>query len=141
VTVASTWEWRYLRGALLALAAVLALQVGGWLAYRAVHERTPPLELTVRCLTREKLLELGPATGDPIAASAGEGWVATRIEGNGVHIAIAGSGSEAERIVELYQMVGGTLAGKLERRGRVVYLWEGVSSPTQRQTVYDCHYE
>lgn len=141
MTVASPWEWRYLRGALLALAVVLALQVGGWLVYRAVHQRTPPLELTVRCLTREKLLELGPATGDPIAASAREGWVATRIEGNGVHIAIAGSGPEAERIMELYQMVGGTLAGKLERRGRVVYLWEGVSSPTQRQTVYDCRYE
>lgn len=135
------WEWRYLRRALVALAALVVLQIAGWLVYRSVHEETPPLELTVRCLTREKLLELGPTTGDPIAASAGEGWVATRVEGNGVHAAIARSTSEAERIVELYQSVAGELAGKLERRGKVVYLWEGVASPTQRQTMYDCHYD
>jgi hypothetical protein len=141
MSVAAGWEWRYLRGALLALVVFLLLEVVGWLVYRAVHEETPPLELTVRCLTREKLLELGPATADPIAASASRGWLATRVEGNGVHVAIARSGSEAERIVELYETVAGDLAGKLERRGRVVYLWEGVSTPTQRQTMYDCHYE
>jgi hypothetical protein len=135
------WEWRYLSRALVALAALLLLQIAGWLVYRSVHEETPPLELTVRCLTREKLLELGPATGDPIAASAGGGWIATRVEGNGVHVAIARSTSEADRIVELYQTVAGELAGKLERRGKVVYLWEGVASPTQRQTMYDCHYD
>ena len=63
----SAWEWRYLRGALAALAVVIALQVAGWLVYRVVHEETPPLQETVRCLTREKLLELTTAT-DPIAA-------------------------------------------------------------------------
>ena len=136
----STWEWRYLRGAFAALAAVIALQIVGWLVYRVVHEETPPLQETVRCLTREKLLELTAAT-DPIAASARGGWVATRVEGNGVHAAIAGSTDEAERLVELYQSVAGDLTGKLERRGKVVYIWEGVSTPTQRQTMYDCHYD
>jgi hypothetical protein len=134
------WEWPYLRGALIALGALLVLQVAGWLVYRVVHEETPPLQETIRCLTREKLLELTAET-DPIAATAERGWVATRVEGNGVHVAIAGSTDEAERIVDLYRSVAGELEGRLERRGEVVYLWEAVSTPTQRQTMYDCHYD
>jgi hypothetical protein len=140
MSAVADWEWRYLRGALVAVAALVTLQIGGWLVYRVVHEETPPLSETIRCLTREKLLELTPAT-DPIAASARDGWVATRVEGNGVHVAIARSTSEAERLVDLYRSVAGELEGRLERRGKVVYLWEGVSSPTQRQTMYDCHYD
>lgn len=140
MSAAAGWEWPYLRGALVAVAALVALQLGGWLVYRVVHEETPPLAETIRCLTREKLLEL-TATTDPIAASARGGWVATRVEGNGVHVAIARSTSEAERLVDLYRSVAGELIGRLERRGKVVYLWEGVSTPTQRQTMYDCHYD
>jgi hypothetical protein len=140
MTAVGDWEWRYLRAAFLALAAIVALQIAGWLVYRVVHEETPPLRETIRCLTREKLLVLDPAT-DPIAASARAGWLATRVEGNGVHVAIARSTSEAERLVDLYRSVAGELAGKLERRGKVVYIWEGVSTPTQRQTMYDCHYD
>jgi hypothetical protein len=140
MTTFADWEWRYLRGALVAVVALVALQIGGWLVYRVVHEETPPLGETIRCLTREKLLELTPAT-DPIAASARGGWVATRVEGNGVHAAIARSTSEAERLVDLYRSVAGELTGRLERRGKVVYIWEGVSTPTQRQTMYDCHYD
>ena len=140
MSAVSAWEWRYLRGSLAVLAAVVALQIAGWLVYRVVHEETPPLQETVRCLTREKVLELTTAT-DLIAASARGGWVATRVEGNGVHVAIARSTGEAERLVELYQSVAGDLTGKLERRGKVVYIWEGVSTPTQRQTMYDCHYD
>jgi hypothetical protein len=140
MTAFADWEWRYLRGALVAVVALVALQIGGWLVYRVVHEETPPLSETIRCLTREKLLELTLAT-DPIAASARGGWVATRVEGNGVHAAIARSTSEAERLVDLYRSVAGELTGRLERRGKVVYIWEGVSTPTQRQTMYDCHYD
>ena len=140
MSAVADWEWRYLRWALVAVAAIVALQIGGSLVYGVVHEETPPLAETIRCLTREKLLELTTAT-DPIAASAGRGWVATRVEGNGVHAAIARSTSEAERLVDLYRSVAGELVGRLERRGKVVYLWEGVSTPTQRQTMYDCHYD
>jgi hypothetical protein len=135
------WEWRYLRWALVAIAALLAFEVTGWLVYRAVHEETPPLELTVRCLTREKMLEVQAVTDDPIAQSASRGALATRVEGNGVHVSIAGSNSEAERLGGYYTDVAGDLAGKLEQRGKVVYLWEGVATPTQRQTMYDCFYE
>ncbi len=141
MSAVADWEWRYLRVAFLAVAALLLLEIAGWLVYRVVHEETPPIELTVRCLTREKRLKIGPATDDPIAASARGGWVATRVEGNGVHVAIARSGSEAERLLGYYQDVAGDLAGRLERRGKVVYVWEGVATPTQRQTMYDCFYE
>jgi hypothetical protein len=135
------WEWRYLRGALVGVAVFLCVEIVGWQVYEAVHEETAPFDETVRCLTREKLLVLDESAADPIAASAGGGWLATRVEGNGVHVAIARSGSEAERLVELYGTVAGDLEGRIERRGRVVYLWEGVSTPTQRQTMYDCHYD
>jgi hypothetical protein len=141
VSAAAGWEWRYLRGALVGLAAFLLLEIVGWQVYLAVHDETPPLEETVRCLTREKLLELEPASRDPIAATARRGWIATRVEGNGVHLAIAGSESEAREIVLLYRRVSSKLARRLERRSRVVYLWEGDSTSTQRQTLYDCHYE
>jgi hypothetical protein len=120
---------------------LLILEVSGWLVYRAVHEETPPLELTVRCLTREKLLDVRPATDDPIAESASRGAIATRVEGLGVHVAIARSESEAERLAGYYESVASELEGRLEQRGKVVYLWEGVASPTQRQTMYDCFYE
>jgi hypothetical protein len=139
-TAIADWEWKYLRGAFVTVLAIIVLQIGGWLVYRVVHEETPPLAETIRCLTREKLLELTPAT-DPIAASAKGGWVATRVEGNGVHVAIARSTSEGERLVDLYRSVAGELTGRLELRGKVVYLWEGVSTPTQRQAMYDCHYD
>jgi hypothetical protein len=139
-TAIADWEWKYLRGAFVAVVAIIVLQIAGWLVYRAVHEETPPLAETIRCLTREKLLELVPAT-DPIAASARGGWVATRVEGNGVHVAIARSTSEGERLMDLYRSVAGALTGRLELRGKVVYLWEAVSTPTQQQAMYDCHYD
>lgn len=140
MTAIPSWEWTYLRGAFLALASVLLLQVAGWLVYEAVHEETPPLELTVRCLTREKLLEVQP-TNDPIAQSAREGSIGTRVEGNGVHVAIAASGSEADMLVEYYTSVAGDLMERLEKRGKVVYVWEGIPTPTQRQIMYDCFYD
>jgi hypothetical protein len=134
-------EWPYLRGASAFVAVVLAVELVGWLVYREVHATTPPLERTTRCLTREKLLAVGPPRGDPIAASASRGALATRVEGNGVHVAFAGSEAEAERLVASYHAIAGSLRGRLERRGTVVYLWEGPATPTARQTMYDCFYE
>ena len=65
-------EWPYLRGALVALLVIVAVELGGWLVYRSVHHGTPPYVLTVRCLTREKHLEVRSASDDPIAKSARE---------------------------------------------------------------------
>jgi hypothetical protein len=142
MTTIVAYEWRYLRAAAVVVAGLLMLELAGWLVYREVHVETPPLELTTRCLTREKLLDVSPIRDDPIAASANHGALATRVEGNGVHVAIAGSVSEAERLVENYRSIAGELlTGRLERRGKVVYLWEGGATQTARQTMYDCFYD
>ena len=55
--------------------------------------------------------------------------------------AIARSDSEASRIAESYRLVGGALTGRLEQRGKIVYLWDAAASPTARQTMYDCFYD
>ena len=141
MSAAAESEWPYLRGALVALLAIVAVELGGWLVYRSVHHGTPPYVLTVRCLTREKHLEVRSASDDPSAKSARGGALATRVEGNGVHVAIARSESEASRIAESYRLVGGALTGRLEQRGKIVYLWDAAASPTARQTMYDCFYD
>jgi len=87
----------------------------------------------------------GRAGGDdPIASSARGGALATRVEGNGVHVAIAKSDSEAAELADTYRRTAGRrIQLRLEVRGRVVYVWEQPRepSPTQRQTMYDCWYE
>ena len=62
------------------------------------------------------------------------------MEGNGVHVSIAGSDDEAAELVRRYRAVAGRLEGRLEQRGRYVYLWEGVATSWSRQTMFDCEY-
>jgi hypothetical protein len=133
-------EWPFLRAGLVAAAALAAVWLLGWGIYELVHEDPTRLELTTRCLTQEQFLPVTGVGNDPIAASASGGSLATRVEGNGVHLSIAGSDEEAEKIVRSYHAVAGPLTGRLERRGRYVYVWEGVASPTQRQAMFDCEY-
>jgi hypothetical protein len=137
-------EWRYLRAACLVAAAIVLAQVGGWLVYRSVHHGPTPLELTEKCLRREKLLTIESTSGDPIAESARGGALATRVEGNGVHVAIATSDTEAAELANEYlRTAGRQIDLRLDVRGRVVYVWEAPQRPTasQRQTMYDCWYE
>lgn len=133
-------EWPGMRVGLLAATALVALAFVSWGAEAAVKDEPSRFALTKRCLQAEKLLEVDPPTRDPIAALARNGALATRVQGNGVHILLAGSQSEARRLADAYARIGGELTGRLEIRGRLVYLWEGASTPTQRQTVYDCAY-
>jgi hypothetical protein len=131
-------EWPSLSlGLVLAAALALAVFVAGGAAALLEDEPTR-IALVEQCLRREKLLEVGPARNDPIAAEADGGALATRIEGNGLHLAIAGSEREAVRIAGLYRAVSADLAGRLEQRRFYVLLWEGASTPNQRQAVYDC---
>ena len=67
----------------------------------------------------------------------------TRVEGNGVHVAIARSEDEARELADAYLATGRKIELRLDVRGRVVYVWEAPRepSPTQRQTMYDCWYE
>ena len=63
-----------------------------------------------------------------------------KIEGNAVTILISSSDGRAQRLASEYRNVGGGPANAIDHRGHVVYVWELASSPTQRQTVYDCYY-
>jgi hypothetical protein len=143
VTEADRDEWRYLSAGFVVVLAVVVAQVAGWLVYRAVHDDPTALELTEKCLRREKLLPIEPVEGDPIAARARGGALATRVEGNGVHVAIATSQEKAAELANAYLATAGRrIELRLERRGKVVYVWELARepSPTQRQTMYDCQY-
>jgi hypothetical protein len=132
-------ESRYVGAALTVVALIASAHLLGWAVHSAVYEPhfRPPTE---RCLRSEKGLEVRPAERDPIGAAAAEGAIQLTVEGNGVHVVFASSRTEAARIVAAYERVAGPLRSRIEQRGRIVYLWEGVPSPTQRQILYDCWY-
>ena len=50
-------EWRYLRVAFAIVGCLVVAEPAGWIVYRSVHEGPTALELTERCLRREKLLQ------------------------------------------------------------------------------------
>ena len=142
--MSETADWPYVRAACVVVAVLVVAQVGGWLVYRSVHHGPTPLELTEKCLRREKLLPIESTAGDAIAASARGGSLATRVEGNGVHVLIATSDREAAELADEYRRTAGRrIDVRLDVRGRVVYVWEAPSPPTatQRQTMYDCWYD
>ena len=137
-------EWRYLQVACAVVALLVAAEFVGWLVYRSRPHGPSALERTETCLRREKLLSVEPVGDDPIASRARGGALATRVEGNGVHVAIANSDAEAAQLADAYlRTAGRRIALRLEVRGRVVYVWEQSRepTPTQRQTMYDCWYE
>lgn len=137
-------EWRYLRAACAVVVVVVAAEVVGWRVYSSTPHGPSALELTEKCLRQEKLLTIEPLEGDPIAIRARGGALATRVEGNGVHVLIAKSNDEAAELAEKYQRTAGReIELRLDVRGRVLYVWEEARepTPTQRQTVYDCWYE
>ena len=133
-------EWPSIRLGLGGAAALAVLVVVAWGIESATTDEPSRLAQTERCLTHEKLLPVGPAERDPIAATASGGALATRIDGNGVHVVVGGSAREAERLAAAYRRVSGPLTGRLEVRGVNVYVWEGVATPNQRQVLYDCKY-
>ena len=57
-------EWRYLRAACAFVAVLVVAELVGWVVYRSVHHGPTALELTEKCLRREKLLTIEslPAT-------------------------------------------------------------------------------
>jgi hypothetical protein len=136
-------EWRYLRVACALVVVLVVAQFAGWVVYRSVDHDPSALELTEKCLRREKLLPIESIGVDPIASTAHGGALATRVEGNGVQVVIATSDEEAEELATTYLMTGRKIELRLDVRGRVLYVWElpRLPSPTQRQTMYDCWYE
>ena len=133
-------EWLYLRIALAVVALGVVAIVVVWKVHDIVHPRPTGLELTVFCLMDNHGVVAVVPAGDPLADSAGRGSLKATVEGNDVTVALASSEKEAARIEGYYRSVAGDLEGRLERRGRTVYLWRFSSSPTQRQAMYDCQY-
>ena len=133
-------EWRLFVAGLAGVVALLAAATAGWAIWELTHEEPTRFERTTRCLREEKGLVLRPVGRDAIALSADDGALTTTVEGNNVTLVMAKSDDRAARIERDYRSVGEIEPGTLERRGRTVYLWERPSSPTQRQTLYDCAY-
>ncbi len=136
-------EWRYVSVAFAVVGVLVVAQLAGWLVYRSVHDEPTALELTEKCLRREKLLAVDSNRNDPIARTARGGALVTRVEQNGVQVAIASTEEEARRLAAAYLAIGRKIELRLDVRGNVVYVWEAPRkpSPTQRQTMYDCWYE
>ena len=137
-------EWPYLRAACSVVAVLVVAELAGWVVNRLANDQPTALELTERCLRREKFLPVESIGADPIARTARGGALATRVEGNGVHVLIAKSDEEAAELANSYlRTEGRNIELRVDVRGRVVYVWERpyAPSPTQRQGVYDCWYE
>ena len=138
-----TDEWRYVSVAFAAVGVLVVAQLAGWLVYRSVHHDPTALELTEQCLRREKLLTVDLARNDPIAGTARGGALVTRVEENGVQVAIATTVDEARQLAARYLATGRKIELRLDVRGNVLYVWEQPRepSPTQRQAMYDCWYQ
>jgi hypothetical protein len=132
-------EWRALRVALGVVALIMAGVLVAWKVHDARYPRPTRLAQTVACLVAKGLNPIVPA-GDPISKAAESGSLRVTVAGSEVIVALAKSGDEAGTIEHDYRAVGGDLEGRLERRGRSVFLWQGIATPTQRQTMYDCKY-
>ena len=133
-------EWVYLRAGLLAVAVLCVAALADWAVYSVVHEDPGAVAQITRCLVAERGATV-ETPRDPIAQSAELGALRTTVETNGVTIAVAKDPESAERIVAAYRRIAADLEeGRLERRGRLVYLWDRPASPTQRQALFDCEY-
>jgi hypothetical protein len=133
-------EWVYFRLALVVAGVLVIADVGAWKVHDFAYPRPTRLERTVFCLSDNKGVIAKVPAGESIADSARAGSLRTTIEGNEVTVALAKSEGEAMKLEQYYRAVGGDLTGRLERRGRSVFVWRFVSSPTQRQAMYDCQY-
>ena len=131
-------ERRAARLGLVGALVVVLAQLVVASAWSLTHDDPTLLDLTRRCLEREKGLVVEATAGDRVAASAGGGTLRTVVEGGLVTIALATSEAEAERLRAAY--AAGDPGPRLDVRGRYVALCLRPPSPTQRQVTYDCAY-
>lgn len=133
-------EWPFLRMTLLAVLALLGLQLLGTVVDKRIHPAPTALDLTAKCLRNEKRLAVDIGATDPIAKTADGGALHTRVERNGVTIVTSSSDEKAKRIAGYYATVNPGPEDVVELKGHVVYVWEFSPLLTQRQTTYDCYY-
>ncbi len=130
------------RAALLGLAGTLVLvvaQLGVASSWSLTHDDPTELELTRRCLEREKLLAVEETQGDPVAATARGGTLSTIVEGGLVTISVATSTAEVDRLLAAYADLG-EQGRRVDVYGQYVSHWLRDPSVGQRQAVYDCAY-
>jgi hypothetical protein len=118
---------------------VAVAQLGVGVAWSLGHDDPTALELTRRCLEREKGFTVDPTRDDPVAASARGGSLRTVVEGGLVTVSVATSRAEVERLRAGYGAAGDPGA-RLDVHGRYVNLWLRDPTRSQRQVTYDCAY-
>lgn len=131
-------ERRWVAIGVSVVGAVILVQVLGGLGRALVTDEPSHLELVQTCLT-ERSTPFEPVVGDPVAESAGRGAVRTTVDGNAVTVALGGSDRDAERLYDAYTSVGAAdVASRLERRRRVVLLWDRPPTAEQRAFMTLC---
>ena len=131
-------ERRWVAIGVAVVSAVILVQVLGGLGRALVADEPSHLELVQTCLT-ERSTPFESVVGDPVAESAGRGAVWTTVDGNAVTVALGGSDRDAERVYDAYTSVGAAdVASRLERRRRVVLLWDRPPTAEQRAFMTLC---
>ena len=120
-------------------ALLLCAQIVAGLVREAVSDEPSRLELVQTCLT-ERATPFEPVSGDPIAESATRGSLRTSVEGNPVTVALGESEDDAQRLYQAYVDVAprDVIATRLDRRRKVVFLWNTEPSSSQREFMYLC---
>ena len=99
-------ERRAARLGVIGALVVVVAQLGVGTAWSLGHDDLTELELTRRCLEREKGLTVEPTRGDPVAESARGGTLRTVVEGGLVTVSVATSQAEVERLRAGYVAAG-----------------------------------
>jgi len=121
------------------VASLLGVQVVAGVTREALSDQPTVLELIQTCLT-ERNTAFEQVVGDFIALSAARGALRATVEGNRVTVALGGSEKDAERIYDDYTAVTtpDVVKALLERRRKVVLLWEREPTASQREFMYLC---
>lgn len=132
-------ERRWVIAGLVAVTGVLVAQIVAGVVREALSDAPSHLELVGTCLT-ERATPFEPVADDPIARSAKRGSLRTTVEGNSVTVALGDSEDDAERLYEAYAAVApaDVVETRLDRRRKVVFLWEREPTAAQREFMYLC---
>jgi hypothetical protein len=119
--------------------SLLFVQVAAGVLRGVVSDEPSFLERVQTCLI-ERETPFEPVDDDPIAASAGRGALRTTVDGNAVTVALGRSEDDAERVYDAYAGVATAegVAALLDRRRKVVFLWDSAPTTEQRAFMYLC---
>lgn len=119
--------------------AIAVAQVLGGLVREATTDEPSYLAKVQTCLT-ERSTPYEPVVEDAVALSAKRGALRTSIGGDAVTVALGGSEKDAERVFDAYTSVAtaDVVASRLERRRKVVFLWDSPPSAAQRAFMILC---